>query len=80
MNAVHLREQLHTYINQADTKKLKAIYTILEKEIHPQTPTWPDEWLKELDMRAEESDSEQVKGMTLDEVIKTAESHLRRQK
>lgn len=33
METALLREKLHTYINEADEKKLEAIYTILENEI-----------------------------------------------
>lgn len=30
-----MRDRLHEYINQADTKHLEAIYTLLEKELEP---------------------------------------------
>lgn len=80
MDTIQLREQLHAYINQADTKKLKAMYTILEKEINPPTPVWPKEWLLELDQRANDLDSGKVASMSLEEVLKEAESHLSRKK
>jgi len=76
MDIIQLREQLHAIINHADTRKLKAIYTILEKEINPVTPAWPKEWLLEIDQRSKDLDSGKVASMSLDEVLKETESHL----
>jgi hypothetical protein len=33
MRTTHIRQQLHDYIDAAEDKKLKAIYTLLENEI-----------------------------------------------
>lgn len=35
MDAGTLRDRLHEYINQADTKHLEAMYVLLEKELEP---------------------------------------------
>lgn len=35
MKTTVIRERLHEYIEHADSKQLKAIYTLLEKELEP---------------------------------------------
>ena len=34
MRTTQIRQQLHDYINSAEDKKLKAIYTLLENDLH----------------------------------------------
>ena len=79
MDTINLREQLHAYINKADTKKLKAIYTILENEIHPPTPNWPKDWLLEIEQRTIDLDSKKATSITLKEFLTDAKSHLVRE-
>ncbi len=33
LNTTHIKEQLHSYLEVVDDKKLKAIYTMVEDEI-----------------------------------------------
>ena len=43
MKTKELKEKLHNYIETADGKKLKAIYTMVEEEIDETDNCWEDE-------------------------------------
>lgn len=43
MKSAELREKLHNYIDTAQEKKLKAIYTMLEEEINETNNLWENE-------------------------------------
>ena len=51
MNMVSIRQRLHSYLETADDKKLKAIYTMVEDEIEENETDYTDEFKKELDRR-----------------------------
>ncbi len=51
MDTVSLRQKLHNYLEIADDKKIKAIHTILEKDLHENEFEYPDELKNELDKR-----------------------------
>ena len=53
MKAVEIRQQLHDYIENIDTKRLKAIYTVMEPDIKSRVEDiWEDEeFIDELDKR-----------------------------
>ena len=55
MKATKIRQQLHDYIEAVDTKKLKAIYTVMEQDIKSNTDDiWNDEeFINELDRRTQ---------------------------
>lgn len=53
MTATSIRKKLHTYIDNADIKKVKAIYTMLEDSISEETK-WDVEFTNELDARYNE--------------------------
>ena len=68
MNATRIKQHLHRYIEQADPKRLKAIYTILEPEIGRAESTWTPEFTAEMDRRAEELDAHPETGIPWEEV------------
>lgn len=51
MSSATIKEQLHNYLEIADDKKLKAIYTMVEDEIRESTVEYSDEFKAELDRR-----------------------------
>lgn len=53
MTTIDIREKLHAYIRFADEKKVKAFYTIIEREIEEEYTWWNDkEYIIELDKRS----------------------------
>ena len=50
MRTAEIKQKLHEYIESAEDKKLKAIYTLLETDIAHEF-TFTDEQKKELDKR-----------------------------
>jgi len=50
MRTTQIRQQLHDYIDSAEDKKLKAIYTLIEKDISNDF-AFSDEQKEELDRR-----------------------------
>lgn len=68
MSLTEIREQLHKYIDQADDKKVKAIYTMVADDIQ-HIDIWSDEsFVYELEKRVSEIDTGAVKGYTWEEV------------
>lgn len=51
MDTSTIRQHLHNYLEVADDKKIKAIYTIIEKEIKENDFEYSDELKAELDKR-----------------------------
>ena len=51
MNTTSIRQKLHNYLEVADDKKLKAIYTIVEDAIQESEVEYTDEFKAELDRR-----------------------------
>ena len=51
MNTSAIREQLHNYLEVADDKKVKAIYTMMEDAIKDATIEYSEELKNELDQR-----------------------------
>lgn len=51
MTATTLRQSLHNYLEIADSKKIKAIYTILQEEIEENSLEYTLTLKKELDNR-----------------------------
>jgi putative addiction module component (TIGR02574 family) len=46
-----IRQKLHNYLETANDKKVKAIYTMVEDEIENTAVEYTDEFKKELDRR-----------------------------
>ncbi len=51
MTTLSIRQQLHNYLEVADDKKIKAIYTMMEDEIKERTVEYTEEFKTELDGR-----------------------------
>ncbi len=69
MDTTAIKNKLHNYIDNAEQKKLKAIYTMLENEIES-TSMLSKEQKKELDFRLEEYMQGKGKSYSWDEAIK----------
>jgi len=52
MTANLIREKLVNYLQIADVKKLKAIYTMVEDEINTNKNDWDESFVKELTERS----------------------------
>jgi hypothetical protein len=52
MTTTAIREKLVNYLQVADEKKLKAIYTMVEDEINTAANDWDDDFIKELERRS----------------------------
>ena len=51
MTTTAIRKQLHSYLEVAEDKKIKAIYTMMEKEIKETAVEYTDEFKTALDRR-----------------------------
>ena len=70
MKSAELREKLHSYIDTAQEKKLKAIYTMVEDEIDEINDLWENEgFVAELERREKEYIDGTAKTYTLQETI-----------
>lgn len=76
MTATNIRQRLFEYIRFADEKKVKAIYTIVEKEINEKHDLWTEEFAKEMDKRASDVESGKVRGIAWKEVKANAKTIL----
>ena len=72
MTTSAIRKQLHSYLDVANDKKVKAIYALLEDDIADKvevTDHWQDpEFVAEMNRRVEEMESGKVKGSSWEEV------------
>lgn len=70
MNTSTIRKKLSEYIKVADDKKVKAIYTIVEREINEMNKWWNDNNLiEELNSRSADLKSGKDKGIGWEELI-----------
>lgn len=70
MKSAELREKLHNYIDTAQEKKLKAIYTMVEEEINETNNLWEnEEFVAELERREKGYLDGTAKTYTLKETI-----------
>jgi len=71
MGASAIREKLQEYIRIADDRKVKAIYTMVEKEIEEEYHWWKDEkFIVKLEREYEDFESGKMKGYSIEEVKK----------
>ena len=67
MTASTIRQSLHNYLEIADEKKIKAIYTMVEEEIKSNSFVYTDSLKKELDKRQDDYKKGKVKMITAKE-------------
>ena len=51
MNTAAIRQKLHNYLEVAEDKKVRAIYTMMETEVESEMTTYTDELKSVLDQR-----------------------------
>jgi hypothetical protein len=77
MKTAEIREKLHLYIETAEEKKLKAIYTMVEDDVESNIP-WNDKtFIAEIDRRIDELETGKTKGYTWIEVKAQAAQSLK---
>ena len=72
MTTTQIKQQLHDYIDNAETKKLKAIYTLLESDIEDGYE-FTDEQKAELDKRHDDYVNGIGKMYTWEETVAASE-------
>lgn len=75
MTFTALKERLHDYIDHADEKKVKAIYTLVAEEMESSGYVYDEETLNMLEERREEYLKSNEKGLNATESI----SHIKRE-
>ncbi len=71
MTSITLRRKLKDYIEVADEKKIKAIYTMVEEDINANYEWWKDkELIAELDKRSSDIKTGKVKTIFWDDAKK----------
>ena len=74
MSTTVIRQKLHSYLEIANDKKVKALYTMMQEDIEVAEVKYPDEFQKELDNRYADYKTGKVKALT------ATQSHKRVQK
>jgi hypothetical protein len=68
MTTAAIRQKLYDYIRVAEEKKIKAIYTMLEKEIEQEFDCWNDgDFIEELDRRSDDYKNGKIVGVPWEE-------------
>jgi hypothetical protein len=77
MSTTEIRRQLHNYLEAADGKKIKALYTIIEKDVKENEYVFSEELKLELDKRYFEYKSGSVEMVTASESKERIENILK---
>ena len=80
MTTKAIREKLVDYLQTANDKKVRAIYTMVEDEIETNANDWDEEFLKELDRRSKSFEDGTAKTYTWEETKKAAIESLKAKK
>jgi hypothetical protein len=72
MTTTAIRKKLVDYLQTADDKKVKAIYTMVEDEIETKANDWDEEFFTELDRRSKSFEDGTAKTYTWEEAKKAA--------
>jgi hypothetical protein len=72
MTTTAIREKLADYLQIADDKKIKAIYTMVEDEINTRENDWDEDFLKEMNDRSKSFKSGKAKSYTWEETKQAA--------
>lgn len=79
MNSIEIKEKLHQYIETAQDKKLKAIYTMVENEIEAPFNPWNDPaFVSQIERREQTYLSGGAKTYSWEEVQKRAKHALQK--
>ena len=77
MTTAAIRQQLHNYLEVAEDKKVKAIYTMMEEEIKESAVDYTHEFKAELDRRYADYKSGKAKMLTAEESKKRVQKILK---
>jgi succinylglutamate desuccinylase len=77
MNTKAIRQQLHSYLEAAEDKKVKAIYNMMEEEIRESAVEYTDEFKAELEKRYADYKSGKAKMITAGESKKRVQKILK---
>ncbi|MES2702873.1 MAG: addiction module protein [Bacteroidota bacterium] len=72
MTTTVIRQKLSTYMQTADDKKIKAIYTIVEDEIETAANDWDNDFKRELERRSKAFKNGTSKAYTWEETKRAA--------
>jgi hypothetical protein len=72
MTTSAIRKKLSDYLQTADDKKIKAIYTMVEDDINTQANDWDEEYITELKKRGKSFSDGSAKTYTWEETKKAA--------
>jgi hypothetical protein len=57
MSSIEIKRKLFDYIRNADSRKVKAMYTIVERDIEEETNIWTDDFVNEMSRRSTEGEA-----------------------
>ncbi len=77
MTATLIRQQLHNYLETANEKKIKAIFTMVEDEIKTDKTIWTKEFKSEMTKRFDDYKNDTVKMITQKESKKRIDNLLK---
>ncbi len=69
MTPASVKEKLHEYIEQADEKKVQAIYTLVESEIEDRSHLYDEATLNSLRETSEDYATGKIKGYPMEESL-----------
>ncbi|MVN20680.1 hypothetical protein [Mucilaginibacter arboris] len=77
METSEIKKKLHDYIESAEEEKIKAIYTVLERDMESLYSHWDDpKFVAEMDSRMKELEDGTVKGIPMEEFFAKSRKYL----